>query len=106
MCGILGIWSKGGRVSREDLCRARDTLAHRGPDDTGALIWDEMGVGLAHRRLAIIDLSPLGRQPLSTRDGQLAITFNGEIYNFQELRTELEGLGHAFTSHSDTEVIL
>lgn len=81
-----------------------DLLAHRGPDGEG--VWCDGAVGLGHRRLAIIDLSPLGRQPMATDDGAVTITFNGEIYNFQELRAELEGLGHRFRSHSDTEVIL
>jgi asparagine synthase (glutamine-hydrolysing) len=82
------------------------TLEHRGPDDEGT--WEAPGgeVALAHRRLSIIDLSPLGRNPMSWDDGRLWITFNGEIYNFLELRRELESLGHSFKSHTDTEVIL
>ena len=73
-----------------------DLLAHRGPDDAG--LWCEGAVGLGHRRLAIIDLTPRGCQPMRTPDGALVITYNGEIYNFPELRTELEGFGHAFRS--------
>lgn len=81
-----------------------DTLAHRGPDGSGVACF--AGVGLAHRRLAIIELSPLGAQPMSTADGALCIVFNGEIYNFQALRDELTALGHTFRGNSDTEVIL
>jgi Asparagine synthase (glutamine-hydrolyzing) len=81
-----------------------DAIAHRGPDGEGH--WSEGPVGLGHRRLAIIDLSPGGRQPMLTPDGELAIVYNGEIYNFQELRAELQALGHRFTSSSDTEVLL
>ena len=83
-----------------------DTLRHRGPDDSG--LWEsaEDGVALGHRRLAIIDLSPLGRNPMAWDGGRLQITFNGEIYNFLELREELERAGHRFRSHTDTEVVL
>jgi asparagine synthase (glutamine-hydrolysing) len=81
-----------------------DTLTHRGPDDRG--IFEEPGVGLGHRRLSIIDLSPAGRQPMANEDGSLLIVYNGEIYNFRELRKGLEERGHVFTSRSDTEVIL
>jgi asparagine synthase (glutamine-hydrolysing) len=81
-----------------------DLLAHRGPDGDG--VWTSGPVGLGHRRLAIIDLSPAGRQPMHSSDGRLTITFNGEIYNFLELRRELEAGGHAFRSRSDTEVML
>jgi asparagine synthase (glutamine-hydrolysing) len=81
-----------------------DLIAHRGPD--GSDTWQSGPVGLGHRRLAVIDLSPAGRQPMSSEDGALQITFNGEIYNFLELRRELESKGHRFVSHTDTEVIL
>jgi len=81
-----------------------DTLVHRGPDDRGT--FEEPGVGLGHRRLSIIDLSPAGRQPMANEDGSLLIVYNGEIYNFKELRRGLEERGHVFISHSDTEVIL
>lgn len=84
----------------------RETLRHRGPDDAGEWwSWDNR-VGLATRRLAIVDLSPAGHQPMTDGTGRLAITFNGEIYNHRELRRELEGRGHAFRSAGDTEVIL
>jgi asparagine synthase (glutamine-hydrolysing) len=81
-----------------------DLLAHRGPDGSG--IWTSGHAGLGHRRLAIIDLSDAGKQPMSTSDGQVWLTFNGEIYNFLELRAELESLGHRFRSQTDSEVIL
>jgi asparagine synthase (glutamine-hydrolysing) len=81
-----------------------DALAHRGPDGEGSYVDGSLGLG--HRRLAIIDLSPAGRQPMLTRDGRYAITYNGEIYNFQELRAKLEALGHQFRSRTDTEVLL
>jgi asparagine synthase (glutamine-hydrolysing) len=79
-------------------------IAHRGPDDEGT--WVEGPVGLGNRRLAIIDLSPAGHQPMADGDGSLVITYNGELYNFRELRGELERLGHRFSSHTDTEVVL
>src|SRR5262249_7117984 len=82
------------------------TLAHRGPDDAG--VWESRdgAVALSHRRLSIIDLSPLGHNPMTWSDGRLWITFNGEIYNFRELRQELEGAGYRFRSQTDTEVLL
>lgn len=83
-----------------------DAIAHRGPDDSGAWIDAEAGVALGQRRLSILDLSAAGHQPMLSEDGRLVITFNGEIYNFQDLRRELEGLGHRFRGHSDTEVLL
>jgi asparagine synthase (glutamine-hydrolysing) len=83
-----------------------DTLHHRGPDDGGNWVDAAAGVALGHRRLAIVDLSPLGHQPMGSASGRYQIAFNGEIYNFRTLRTELEGLGHPFKGHSDTEVML
>src|SRR2546427_4181156 len=106
MCGIIGIASQAPVAHRELLVTQRDLLAHRGPDDVGVW-WAEDGtVGLAHRRLAVIDLSPSGHQPMSACSGQIQIVYNGEIYNYRELRLELEGHGHRFQSKSDTEVIL
>jgi asparagine synthase (glutamine-hydrolysing) len=81
-----------------------DTLVHRGPDSSG--VWSDHGVALAHRRLAIIDLTPAGHQPMISRSGRFVITFNGEIYNFRDLRRRLEAAGATFTGHSDTEVFL
>lgn len=104
MCGIAGILHlSGGAVDPDIVVRMGAVLAHRGPDDRGVLV-DE-GVGLAHTRLSIIDLAG-GSQPMSIDDGALTITFNGEIFNYLELREQLCQLGHRFASRSDTEVIL
>jgi len=86
--------------------RMNDTIVHRGPDGDGVWVDEEAGIALAHRRLAIVDLSPLGRQPMESADGRWVIAFNGEIYNFQDLRAELEAQGSAFRGHSDTEVLV
>jgi asparagine synthase (glutamine-hydrolysing) len=109
MCGISGIWERSG-CSLQDLERRvsamTQTLSHRGPDDSGIWLSHEASIAFGQRRLAIIDLSPMGHQPMSSANGQYTITFNGEIYNFRELRTELEGRGVRFRGHSDTEVIV
>ena len=106
MCGIVGIVSKTPQTQRAWLAIGRDAMTHRGPDDAGEW-WSADGrVGLAQRRLAIIDLSPAGHQPMHDASGILSIVFNGEIYNFADLRDELIAKGHGFRSHSDTEVIL
>jgi asparagine synthase (glutamine-hydrolysing) len=105
MCGIVGRLNfDGSPVDPVRLARARDRLAHRGPDGEGLQI--DGPVGLAHRRLAILDLSERGAQPMADSSGRVWITYNGEIYNFRELRSELAALGHRFQSESDTEVIL
>lgn len=105
MCGITGILNlDGAPASPVVLKRMTDSLAHRGPDGEGQFV--DGPVGLGHRRLSIIDLSPAGRQPMQMPDGSLVITYNGEIYNFQQLRTELESLGHQFRSRTDSEVVL
>ncbi|HQS83365.1 MAG: asparagine synthase (glutamine-hydrolyzing) [Alphaproteobacteria bacterium 16-39-46] len=105
MCGIAGIFNFNDQtVAYSQLKAMTDAIAHRGPDGEGHYI-DEY-VGLGHRRLAIIDLSPAGHQPMQTQDGRFTITYNGEVYNFKELRIQLEALGHQFHSHTDTEVIL
>lgn len=105
MCGIAGIFNLNGEpVSPVLLRRMTDALAHRGPDGQGYYI--DGFVGLGHRRLAIIDLSPHAHQPMQTLDGQIVVTYNGEIYNYRELRLELEALGYGFRSQSDTEVLL
>lgn len=105
MCGIAGYFDTREHRSIPEplLRRMTDAIAHRGPD--GSDFYRAAGVGLGHRRLAIIDLVS-GAQPMATPDGQIVIIFNGEIYNFQEVRRELEALGHRFRTHSDTEVIL
>ncbi|MEE9294094.1 MAG: asparagine synthase (glutamine-hydrolyzing) [Phycisphaerae bacterium] len=102
MCGIAGIVSSEG-VDREALRRMADALRHRGPDDEGFLFKDE--IGLAHRRLSIIDLET-GHQPISNEDDTVWIIYNGEVYNYRELREELVASGHRFKTHTDTEVIL
>lgn len=105
MCGIAGIFNLNGEpVSPVLLRRMTDALAHRGPDGEGFYI--DSFIGLGHRRLAIIDLSPAGHQPMISEDRRFALTYNGEIYNFQELRIELESLGHQFRSKTDSEVLL
>jgi len=105
MCGICGVFNLNGEpVSPVNLRKMTDAIVHRGPDGEGFYI--DSFIGLGHRRLAIIDLSPAGHQPMITTDGQYAITYNGEVYNFQELRVELESLGHQFRSRTDSEVIL
>ncbi len=103
MCGIAGY---SGRFEPELLGRMATALAHRGPDDQGVFHDEAREVGLAHRRLSIIDLSPLGHQPMTDPAGRATIIFNGEIYNFPELRRRLEDKGTRFRGHSDTEVIL
>lgn len=105
MCGIAGlIQLNGDGVSPVVLKRMTDAIAHRGPDGEGQ--WIERNVGLGHRRLAIIDLSPLGQQPMISADHRYVLSYNGEIYNFRELRAELEAAGYAFHSKTDTEVVL
>ncbi|HEX5393474.1 MAG TPA: asparagine synthase (glutamine-hydrolyzing) [Rhodocyclaceae bacterium] len=105
MCGILGyLGTETAAGSGFSLERAVTALHHRGPDDSG--IWREEAVGLGFVRLAIIDLSPAGHQPMVSPDGRYVITFNGEIYNFPDLRKELEAVGETFVGHSDTEVLL
>ncbi|MHC6154905.1 asparagine synthase (glutamine-hydrolyzing) [Bradyrhizobium elkanii] len=106
MCGIIGVASSRPLEDRAWLEAGCTAMAHRGPDDSGSW-WSADGrVGLAQRRLAIIDLSPSGHQPMHHEDGGLSITFNGEIYNYRELRDVLKGKGHSFASASDTEVLL
>ena len=101
MCGIAGFVGNGSGKELEAMSRE---IAHRGPDDSGLYLGN--GIGLAFRRLSIIDLSPAGHQPMWSKDKSIAIIFNGEIYNYRELREQLEKRGTSFVSHSDTEVIL
>ena len=96
----------GAPVNGELLARMRDLIAHRGPDDAGSYVAPDGRVGLANRRLSIIDLSAGGHQPLTNEDGTVWIAFNGEIYNYRELRPALLARGHVFASQSDTEVIV
>src|ERR1044072_5068718 len=105
MCGIAGLAGAGNRdEAQQRVRRMMATLARRGPDGQGVKIWPEAVLG--HRRLSIFDLSELGAQPMLSPDGSVGITFNGAIYNFRELRAELEADGYHFKSHTDTEVLL
>lgn len=105
MCGIAGIFhlETAKPVDPERVRRMIDIMPHRGPDGSG--VWTAPGAGLGHRRLSIIDIAG-GAQPMASEDGALVVTYNGEIYNFAEIRAELQGRGHRFRTHSDTEVIL
>jgi len=105
MCGITGILNFDQQpVSSSKIKLMTDSIIHRGPDGEGQ--WTDNHIGLGHRRLAIIDLSPAGHQPMQTRDGRYILTYNGEVYNFKELRIELESLGYQFHSNTDSEVVL
>lgn len=103
MCGIVGFM---GSFAPERLRQANRLQSHRGPDAEGTWIADQSCVGLGHTRLSIIDLTPTGAQPMHAREGSVVLVFNGEIYNFRELRAELERGGHRFRGHSDSEVLL
>ncbi len=109
MCGIAGYYTYrdgSGRVDRDELVKIRDRMSSRGPDGAGLWRSDDSCVGLAHRRLSIIDLSEAGAQPMATDDGGLRVVFNGEIYNYHALRAELSAKGYRFRTQSDTEVLL
>ena len=110
MCGISGFLEPSRRCGNQELQRTVlkmvNTLHHRGPDDVGAWADAETGIALGHRRLSIVDLSPEGHQPMRSVCGRYVISFNGEVYNFKELRRELEDLGYTFRGQSDTEVML
>ncbi len=108
MCGICGelTFEPGATVSAGTIVTMRDRLEHRGPDDQGVFVSDDGRAGLGFRRLAIIDLTPLGHQPMANEDGSVRVAFNGEIYNFQGLRSRLVANGHTFRSRSDTEVLV
>ncbi|MFW9827687.1 MAG: asparagine synthase (glutamine-hydrolyzing) [Candidatus Thorarchaeota archaeon] len=105
MCGIIGVVSSK-EFDLDKFIKMRDTLIHRGPDDEGIYFNKNKSVIFGHRRLSIIDLSPLGKQPMSNEDNSIWITFNGEIYNFQSIKEDLIKSGHSFKSSSDTEVII
>ncbi len=109
MCGITAIFAyhdAAPEVDRDELRRIRDHMAARGPDGKGEWFSQDKRIALGHRRLSIIDLSERGAQPMSSQDGSLVVSFNGEIYNYRKLRTELEKKGYVFQSQSDTEVLL
>src|SRR5712691_11523298 len=109
MCGIAGIYAyhyAANPIEPAELRRIRDHMVARGPDGLGEWCSPDGRVGLGHRRLAIIDLSDAGAQPMSSADGKITITFSGEIYNYQSLRAELQTQGCVFRSHTDTEVLL
>jgi asparagine synthase (glutamine-hydrolysing) len=110
MCGITGFWDTSIELNGERLrsiaTQMSDAIIHRGPDNGGVWVDEAAGIALGHRRLAIVDLSPEGHQPMISSDGRYTIVFNGEIYNFVALRQELIALGHSFRGHSDTEVML
>ena len=105
MCGLAGILHLDGAPAPAVVAgRMAEAIAHRGPDGHG--VWTGGGLALGHRRLAILDLSPAGQQPMQTADGRYVLAYNGELYNFAELRTELSARGHQFRSGTDTEVVL
>src|SRR5215471_17030332 len=109
MCGIAGIYAyhyAANAVDRAELRRIRDYMAARGPDGLGEWYSQDERVGFGHRRLTIIDLSERGAQPMMSADGKLVVTFNGEIYNYRQLRASLEAKGHRFRTQTDTEVLL
>ncbi|PPJ63022.1 asparagine synthase (glutamine-hydrolyzing) [Cuspidothrix issatschenkoi] len=107
MCGITGIWNQNLQPINRDILKSfTDIISHRGPDDSGFYFADDVGLGLGHRRLAILDLSPAGHQPMPSRDGKIWLVFNGEIYNYLELAAELTNHGFSFQSHCDTEIII
>jgi len=107
MCGIAGFLRITGEIpGEESLARVRDAMRHRGPDGAGIYLSPDRSAALVHRRLAVIDLTETGHQPMSSPDGRFHIAYNGEVYNFPEIREELSRLGYSFRGSSDTEVIL
>lgn len=106
MCGIVGQWNVGEPIDPTIFDEMRDVLTHRGPDGFGTYITDDKLLALGHRRLSFLDLGENGKQPLCNEDGTVWTTFNGEVYNYLELRAELKQKGHVFVSNSDTEVLV
>src|ERR1700719_1215902 len=106
MCGIAGIYAPGRVLSAAAVEPMLASIAHRGPDDRGIEMLAGQALVFGHLRLSILDLSPLGHQPMATPDRRTWIVYNGEVYNFREIRQELQSLGWQFRSESDTEVIL
>src|SRR5690349_6951895 len=110
MCGLAGLLLPSPERQEEELASLAGAMGaaigHRGPDDHGTWVDARAGVALAHQRLSILDLSPLGHQPMASADGRYVLAYNGEIYNFSELRVQLQALGASFRGHSDTEVLL
>jgi asparagine synthase (glutamine-hydrolysing) len=110
VCGLSGFLDISRRTNSDELkaivISMVDALFHRGPDDGGAWADEEAGIALGHHRLSIIDLSLEGHQPMHSACGRYVISFNGEIYSFKSIRSELQDLGHSFRGHSDTEVLL
>ena len=103
MCGIIGIIRKNSSVEKEELIEMNNTQVHRGPDGEG--YYNDKNIGFGHRRLSIIDIES-GQQPMSTNNNNYWITYNGELYNYLELKSELEAKGHEFSTKSDTEVVV
>lgn len=106
MCGVYGLVRRDGGLDLMRIDRQRELLKHRGPNSAGSWIATDGRVGLTHRRLSILDLTAAGHQPMRSRDARFTIVFNGEIYNYREIRSELERAGHAFQTGTDTEVLL
>src|SRR3954468_21869059 len=106
MCGIAGLLT-GGKADAGLVRRMIAPIAHRGPDDQGVWTDAEAGIGLGHRRLSIVDLSPLGHQPMASADGRGMLSYNGEIYNHADMRSALDAAGHGgWRGHSDTETLI
>ena len=106
MCGIAGIYAPENRLDADAVRPMLTAMAHRGPDDLGTQVLSGGKLVFGHLRLSILDLSAQGHQPMATPDGKAWIVYNGEVYNFREIRSELDALGWRFHSESDTEVIL
>ena len=107
MCGLVGIYSKNKEYMNEYILnKMSKKIIHRGPDGDGTWLSERDGIGMAHRRLSVIDLSSAGAQPMMSFSKRFVISFNGEIYNFKEIAKDLKELGYSFESGSDTEVIL